>query len=37
MSNYQIKRWNGITVRCRDYAIDRFGVVAQQAEKMLLK
>jgi len=37
MSNYQIERWNGITLRCRYYTMDRLGVVAQQAEKMLLK
>jgi len=27
----------GITLRFRDYTIDRLGVMAQKAEKMLLK
>jgi len=30
-------RGNGVTLRYRDYTIDRLGVMAQQAEKMLLK
>ena len=39
VSNQQIKREmaNGITLRYRDYTIDRLGVMAQKAEKMLLK
>ena len=37
VSNSQIKRGNGITLRFRDYAIYRLGVMAQKAEKMLLK
>jgi len=35
--NQQIKRRNGITIRFRDYIIDRLGVMAQKAKKMLLK
>jgi len=31
------RRGNGITLRCRDYTIDRLGVMAQKAEKMLLE
>jgi len=37
VSNEQIKRGNGITSRYRDYTIDRLGVMAQKAKKMLLK
>ena len=32
-----IKRWNGIALDCRYYATDRFGVMAQNAENMLMK
>jgi len=32
-----IKRGNGITLRCRDLTIDKLEVMAQKAEKMLLK
>jgi len=35
-SNQQIKRDNGITLQQGDYT-DRLGVMAQKAEKMLLK
>jgi len=35
--NQQIKRGDGITLRFRDYTIDRLGVMAQKAEKMILK
>jgi len=37
ITNQQINRGNGITLRFRDYTIDRLGVMAQKAEKMLLK
>jgi len=37
VSKKQIKRGNGITLRCRDYTIDKLKVMAQKAEKMLLK
>jgi len=30
-------RGNGITLQYRAYTIDRFGVMAQNAEKVLLK
>jgi len=33
----QIKRGNGITLGCRDYTIEKLEVMAQKAEKMLLK
>jgi len=33
VSNQQIKRGNGITLRCRDYTIDKLEVMAQKAEK----
>jgi len=36
-SCWQIKRGYGITLRFRDYTIDRLGVMTQKAEKMLLK
>jgi len=37
VSNYQIKRGTGIALRYRQYTIDRLGVMAQKAVKMLLK
>jgi len=33
----QIERGNGIALRFRDYTIETLGVMAQKAEKMLLK
>jgi len=30
-------RVNGITLRYRDYTMDRLGVMVQKAEKMLMK
>jgi len=32
-----MKGGNGITLRCRDYTTDKLEVMAQKAEKMLLK
>jgi len=37
VSNYQIKRGGGSRLRHRDYTIDRLEVMAEKAEKMLLK
>ena len=37
VSKKQIKRGNGITLGCRDYTIEKLEVMAQKAEKMLLK
>jgi len=33
----RLQRGNGITLRYRYYTIDRLGVMAQKADKMLLK
>jgi len=37
VSNYQIKRGDGITLRHRDYTIKRLEIMAEKAEKVLLK
>jgi len=37
LADLQIERGNGITLRYRDYTIERLEVIAQKAEKMLLK
>ena len=37
VSNWKIRRGNAITSRYRDYTIDKLRVMAQKAEKLLLK